>query len=62
MGSEFYRMKQLDLLNHTEASESASHTLSGENAKEIPGWVNIAIWFIIIVSWCGFTYLAFWVH
>jgi len=55
-------MKQLDLLNYTEAGESASRALRGENAKEIPGWVNTAIWVIIIVGWCGSTYLAFCVH
>jgi hypothetical protein len=55
-------MQQLDFLNHTEAGESASRTLGGENAKQIPGWANTAIWVIIIVSWCGFSYLAFCVH
>jgi hypothetical protein len=54
-------MKQLDFAKHTEADETAS-ILRAEKVKGTSGWQEKAIWIIIIVSWCGFGYLAFCVH
>ena len=55
-------MKQLDVPNDTEAGESAIRALRTEKAKATPGWVHTVIWVVIILSWGGFTYLAFSVH
>jgi hypothetical protein len=54
-------MKQLDFAKHTEADETPS-ILRAENVKGTSGWREKAIWIIIIVSRCGFGYLAFCVH
>jgi len=60
--SDIQRMKQLDVPNDTEAGESPIRTLRIEKAKATPGWVDTVIWVVIILSWGGFTYLAFSVH
>ena len=59
--SQICRMKQLDFAKHTEADETPS-ILRAENVKGTSGWREKAIWIIIIVSRCGFGYLAFCVH
>jgi hypothetical protein len=57
----------------TEKSQGSSHCssqgprcvgggLCAEKAKEKLGWLDILLWILVIVGWCGFSYLAFSVH
>jgi len=57
----------------TEQSQESSHcssqepqyvgrVLCAEKAKWKPGWFDILLWILVIVSWCGFSYLAFSIH
>jgi hypothetical protein len=56
-----------------EQSQESSHcssqepryvgrTFRAEKAKRKPGWLDISLWILVIVSWCVYSYLAFSVH
>jgi hypothetical protein len=58
----FFCMKQLDFPNYPAGDEVAVQPLHSEQVKGKHGWIDTALWIVIIASWCGFAVLAFSMH
>jgi Zn-dependent alcohol dehydrogenase len=52
-------MKQSDFPNNPVGDEVVARSLRPKQGKGRRRWVDIALWIVIIVSWCGFGLLAF---
>jgi hypothetical protein len=55
-------MKQSDFPNSPAGDEVAARSLLSEQMKGRSGWMDTALWIVILVSWGGFAFLAFSIH
>ena len=55
-------MKQSDFRIHPAQDEIAARPLRSQQVKKRLGWKGIAFCILIIVSWLGYSLLAFFFH